>query len=80
MAFGSSKREIINRIKKLSDKYHNLSFVCHDLARSLEVHCKNMDTKEFKKYLKEEMRLDLEKLMEMTKVITEIKLGDIRKK
>ncbi len=75
----TEKSKITNKFKLLSDKYHNLSLLFYELSRSLEVYGRDKSLKEFKQHIKD-MNLDIEKLKELTKGITILKLNDLKKK
>jgi len=75
----TEKSKITNKFKLLSDKYYNLSLLFYELSRSLEVYGRDKSLKEFKQHIKD-MNLDIEKLKELTKGITILKLNDLKKK
>jgi len=62
---GETNRTLINKVRRLKDKYYNLSLCFHELIVILEIKDKrNEPTKELKKILK---GLDFNKIEDLSK-------------
>jgi hypothetical protein len=71
------KEVIIKKFELISDKYHKLSLLFHELSQSLKIQSKNMHFREFKELLKD-LNLDINKLVRITNSIRDIELNDLR--
>lgn len=68
----TEQQKIIKKFKVLSLNYHNLSLLFNELAGSLKIKARELNTlKEFKEYLKKDLNLDFDKI----KAISEINLN-----
>lgn len=63
------REKIVNKFKLLSDKYHKMSLLFYELSQSLNQEFRKYERspKEIKKYLRENLNMDYDKVMEITK-------------
>lgn len=74
------KENIIKKFRNLSDKYHKLSLLFYELSESLRMYSHGKSSKELKKYLKDELNLDIIKIKLLSKGMSELELNDIQRK
>lgn len=77
MTFESDDQKVSKKFLIISNKYHKLSQLFYELSKSIEIASKNKSPPEFKKYLKS-LNLDLNKIKQITKGMSEIELNDIQ--
>ena len=76
----TKKDRFIQKLRKLGMKYIKLSFLLNQLAESLSIKFKgNMNEKEFRKYVKEELNLDFDKIINQTEFFREFELEELKK-
>jgi len=71
----------IDRFNWLSLKYHKLSLLFNELAGSLKIKSKELgehNQKAFKKYIQEELKLDMDKILNLSKGLSELKFEDLK--
>lgn len=67
--------KVVKKFEELSNNYHRLSLLFHELSQSIRVHCKNMNPKQFKDYLRE-LNLDIDKIIKISK--TDLTLSNLK--
>jgi len=77
----SEKERIIKKFEHLSNKYHKLSLLFYELSRSLNIELKPIEhsRKEIRKYLKDKLNLDYDKLILLSADIKLLSMKDIKK-
>ena len=74
----TEQEKIIRKFAALSLKYHNLSLLFNQLAGSLRIKAKELNTlKEFKIYLKS-LNLDVEKIKKLSVGLSDISYIDLK--
>jgi len=79
----TKQEQTINKFLRLSDSYHKLSILFHELGQSINIELKKKginpnSLKQIKEYLKT-LNLDFDKLEEFSKAIDNISYSDIKK-
>jgi len=73
------KEKIIRKFELLSSKYHKLSLLFYELSQSLKINSRDKSVKDFKKYIKEELNLDWDKIKAINKDLVNIQFSDLKK-
>ena len=73
----TKKDRVIQKLNKLSMKYVKMSFLLNELAQSLKIKFKgNGQDRECRKFIKEELKLDFDKIIKNTNFFNEFKLNE----
>ena len=73
----TKKDRFIQKLNKLSMKYVKMSFLFNELAQSLKIKFRGQgNDREFRKYIKEELKLDIDKIIKNTNFFNEFKLNE----
>ena len=76
----TKKNRFIGKLNKLSMRYIKMSFLLNQLAESLKVKFRGEgNEKEFRKYIKEELKLDFDKIIKSTEFFKEFEYENIKK-
>jgi hypothetical protein len=76
----NEQEKIIKKFEYMSEKYHKLSLLFYELSQSLKIKSKNTNPIKFKKYIKEELNLNIEKIRQITKGIIDLELNNLQNK
>ena len=71
----------IDKFRLLSLKYHKLSLLFNELAGSLTIKSKELgihNQKAFNEYLKEELRLDMNKILNLSNDLAKLEFEDLK--
>ncbi len=76
----TEKEKIVNKFKLLSEKYHKMSLLFYELSQSLNIELKPIERnrKEIKKYLKENLNLNYDKIILLSKDINNLSFKDLK--
>ena len=76
----SKKDRFIQRLEKLSIKYIKISFLLNNLGQSLKHKFKGQgNEKEFRKYVKEELNIDFDKVIKQSNFFKEFEFEDVER-
>ena len=74
------KDRFIKKLENLSLKYHKLSFLMQELANSLKIKFKGKgQDRECRKFIKEELKIDFDKVIKQTEFFKEFHIEDFSK-
>ncbi len=76
--FITKQEQIIKKFEAMSLRYHNLSLLFNQLAGSLRIKARELNTlKEFKIYLKS-LNLDFEKIQKLSSGLSDVSYIDLK--
>ena len=74
------KDRFIKKLESMSLKYHKLSFLMQELANTLKIKFKgDGQDKECRKFVKEELKIDFDKVIKQTEFFKEFHIEDFKK-
>ena len=78
----TKQEQIIKKFEYLSDKYHKMSLLFYELSQSLKIETAKYkyDNKGLKKYLKDKLNLDMDKILKISVTIKDISMDDLKNK
>ncbi len=76
----TQKERVVEKFRLLSEKYHKLSLLFNELVGSLNIELRNIEhnKKEIKRYLKENLNLDYDKIILLSQDINSLSFKDLK--